>query len=269
MCSQENQMKKPFGRLLLLTITWTFVFSGLAGAQPTYRLAKDLVRLRSDVEQLSSKLELKKEDLRTRLRLLAQQKAELEMELQRETLKLKQLEQEKAKQQQRVAAVQKSGKEHKPAVIQGSELIKSTIQTNLPFRTEDRQADLERLVDQLNGGLLSAEAAVGRLWSFIEDELRMGRESGIYQQVVTLGGKRVYADVLRIGMVMLFFKTRDDVIGRAVRRKSGWAFVPYDGTDEHDRRSRKLVLELFDSFKKQIRSGFFELPNALAKGGQS
>jgi hypothetical protein len=38
-----------------------------------------------------------------------------------------------------------------------------------------------------------------------------------------------------------------------------------------DKDSEKAILELFHTFKKQIRAGFFEIPNALphlSQGGQ-
>jgi hypothetical protein len=64
-------------------------------------------------------------------------------------------------------------------------------------------------------------------------------------------------------MVMLFFKTGDGRVGHAVREGSTWT-----ARTLQDAEDRKRVLHLFDSFKKQIRTGYFEIPNALPERRQ-
>ncbi|MFB6373638.1 MAG: DUF3450 family protein, partial [Bradymonadaceae bacterium] len=97
-----------------------------------------------------------------------------------------------------------------------------------------------------------------RLWQFVEDELRLSRENGMYSQVIELGGEEVLADVARVGMVSLYFKTEDGRVGVAERTDEGWRWQ----TIRKEKQKRRIE-KLFESFKKNIRVGYFELPNGL------
>jgi hypothetical protein len=132
------------------------------------------------------------------------------------------------------------------------------VQTTLPFRTSDRVAELEKLEGQYRSGLLSAPKAVGRLWAFMEDEFRLTRENGVYQQTIIVDGEPQLAEVVRIGMVMLYFRVGEDTVGRAVQKDGTWSYETFKSSEEE-----KAVISLFQSFKKQIRAGYFEIPNAL------
>jgi hypothetical protein len=66
-------------------------------------------------------------------------------------------------------------------------------------------------------------------------------------------------------MVMLFFRTRDGRYGMLRGKKDGAGYEPV--LLEAKERWRP-VARLFDAFKKQIRTGFFVMPNALAGGGR-
>ncbi|MEM1010181.1 MAG: DUF3450 family protein [Myxococcota bacterium] len=98
------------------------------------------------------------------------------------------------------------------------------------------------------------------MWQALEDELRLGRENGLYKQVVVLEGRSKRVEVARVGMVMLFVKTSGGQYGAAHCVKGKWHFLLYT---EAQRRARRQVAQLFDGFKKQIRTGYWSLPNAL------
>jgi hypothetical protein len=57
---------------------------------------------------------------------------------------------------------------------------------------------------------------------------------------------------------MMYFRTKDLRYGRAVPSAGGWRFELLESATEQER-----VARLFDSLRKQIRQGYFELPNAL------
>jgi hypothetical protein len=221
-------------------------------------LASELSRLRGEVETLSADLELKKEDRKARLRSLASQKTELEMELQREELRLRQLKELRGKQKERVARNEGRKSALRPAIVDAIDIVRKAVEEGLPFKREERLADLDKLEKQLGDGTLGVPNALARLWSKIEDEFRLGRESGLYKQAIPLGGGEVLADVARLGMVMLYFRTPDDRYGRAVKTGSGWKFELYEGDED-----AQHVRVLMDGFKKHIRVGYFELPDAL------
>lgn len=221
-------------------------------------LAKRLAALRSDVEELSSQVENKKADIDARLRSVRSQKADLEMQIQREETRLKQLRQAVEKHRERIEAQKKTQKDLQPAVVAAIGDVRQTVAKSLPFKREQRLAELDKLDEQLDEGLVSPQKATSRLWQFVEDELRLARENGLYRQIVEVDGEEVLADVARVGMVAIYFKTEDGRVGMAKQTDEGWQWQKLDGEEDH-----KRVNNLFDAFKKNIRVGFFEVPNPL------
>ena len=74
-------------------------------------------------------------------------------------------------------------------------------------------------------------------------------------------GENVLVDIAKLGTVFLFFQARDSRFGMAKRLSDGgWKYETVDDTNDIER-----IKNLFDSLKKQIRQGYFELPNPLRK----
>jgi len=76
--------------------------------------------------------------------------------------------------------------------------------------------------------------------------------------VVRVAGEELLVDVARVGMTMLYFRTKDGRFGRAIKGAQGWSYRLFERPEQ-----REQVALLFDALKKRIRVGFFELPNAL------
>jgi hypothetical protein len=60
-------------------------------------------------------------------------------------------------------------------------------------------------------------------------------------------------------MVLMYFQTSQGEFGKAIHANGEWSYVV-----THDETEKKQISGLFDSLKKQIRTGYFELPNTLA-----
>lgn len=249
------------GRLFPVSLA-LLIPAAAAWAGDQDKLAVELSRLRGEVEALSCELDAKKEDHRARLRSLASRKADLEMEIQREELRLRQARATRAKQRDRVSRIEKQKHALGPVLREALDLLRKATRDGLPFQLRGRLADLDRLESQLADHTLTSPTVLARLWSKAEDEFRLARENGLYKQVIEVGGEEVLADIARVGMIMLFFRTPDDGYGRAVRTGDGWAYRLYRDEDDIQR-----VATLFDSLKKRIRTGYFELPAALPGGG--
>lgn len=226
-------------------------------------LARRLATLRGEIEELSAQLGSKKDAYRAQLRSLAEQKADLEVQLRREGLRLEQLKSAKVRQQESLGDQGTLGEALRPVLLDGIHELKKIIRTGLPFRVAERIGDLQKLETQITSGLLKPQDAAYQLWQTYEDELRLTRESGLYRQTIELDGRETLADVARIGMVSLYFHTHDQRYGQAERKGGKWNY-----TTVESRPARKQLAQLFDSFKKQVRVGFFTVPNALAKAGQ-
>ena len=104
--------------------------------------------------------------------------------------------------------------------------------------------------------------AANRLWAFIEDEFRITKDNAIQRQTIDLDGEKMLADVAKLGTVMLLFRTDDGRFGTVRKDGMSWRFEVADNEDD-----QKRIATLFDALGKQIRQGFFELPNALIAGG--
>jgi len=253
---------KNAANIALTSLAVSFSFSAslaLASDTQIEGMAKDLIHLRGEVEELQAKIDNKKETHKNRMGSLAVQRTDLETQLQRQSLELKQIKSSLKEAQQRSSKDGIEGKDLKPLVINAISDIKKSIASGIPFKTAERLAQLSELSDQIELDLLPAHKAVNRLWAFVDDEIRLTKESGIYRQPINIDGKDVLADIARIGMVLMYFQNGDDTFGKVVKVNNEWLFVRV-----YDAKERTQVSRLFDSLKKQIRSGQFTLPNSLA-----
>lgn len=232
-------------------------------ADDVSQLAARLSALRGEVEQLAQELNNKSLDQKNQLQSLARQRADLELEVKREETRVQKLSSSIAKQRAEIQAEKAKGDRLVPLFESELADVKAYVTASMPFRQQERLSALEKIDEQYKAGLLTPARALQRLWSFVEDEFRMTRESGLFKQTVRVDGQEVLAEVIRVGMVMLFYRTDDDQVGKLARKDGGWEFESII-----DPERQRQVLDLFGSFKKQIRVGYFELPNALLEAPQ-
>lgn len=248
-------MRKSVSTTLLLM----FVASTASAAERDYEtLAAELARLRSEVESLSTEIQDVQSEKRNKLRNISNQRAQLEAEIQREELRVKQLRQSLEEIRERVRQQGELQRELKPSVLEAIEVLRAPIRDGIPFRTSERLAELDKLKKELEDDIVAPSNATARLWSLVEDELRLARENGMYAQTIALNGEDVLVDVARVGMVMLYFRTPDEEFGYAARDGSDWTYVLYDSSV-----AIQQAEAFFDSLEKRVRVGFFELPAAI------
>ncbi|MBN1337062.1 MAG: DUF3450 family protein [Deltaproteobacteria bacterium] len=218
--------------------------------------ASELARLRREVETLSSEIAASKEDTRARIKAVEAQVMEVEVQLRREELRLSQVRGEVDASRAELARSSTRGETLTPALLESIRRIRTAVDFSLPFHLAERQAELDRIQDQLASGLISPEGATARLWAFTEDELRLTRENGLDRQIVPLDGQEVLADVARLGMVALYFRTDGGLYGTAVRSAEGWTWKAL--TLREDQRA---VESFFNKVAHGVRSGDFTLPD--------
>jgi hypothetical protein len=145
-------------------------------------------------------------------------------------------------------------------LLQQVYLLRQQVDKGFPFKVGERLAELDEIESQLSGGVLTPQRAFNRLWAFVEDEMRISRENAIYSQSIYLDGSNVLVDIAKLGNAMMYFRTKDLHYGRAIESESGWHFELLTDSKDQERTAR-----LFDALRKQIRQGYFELPNALPR----
>jgi hypothetical protein len=240
-----------------LIVIALLAFGGVAHAEePVDSRPAELAKLRREVETLSAEVLARKEEERARLQALEAQSLEVEVQLRREELRLAQLEGEADARRAELAAHTGASDELRPVVASAIASIRKAVSAGLPYHLTERQAELDTLADQLDQGLVSPEQAAARLWAFTEDELRLTRENGLDRQVVPLEQGEVLADVVRLGMVALYFRTDGGLVGTARQDAGGWKWVTFASRDD-----AMAVEELFQKMQHGVRTGAFTLPN--------
>ncbi|WP_080521698.1 DUF3450 family protein [Methyloprofundus sedimenti] len=250
---------KIFKISYLVCISICMAWLGNANAEEHENLAKSLSKVRGEVEELQMQFDLAKENHHNQMSSLASQMTDLGVEERRQNISIEKLQQslEKFQQESQKAAVSNDGL--KPVLIELITRYRVYVRNGFPFKVEDRLSDVNKLESQLNNNLIDAKKVVNRMWAFIEDEIRLSKENGIYQQTIELDNEKVLADIAKLGTALMYFQTGDKRVGMASRKSDGnWQYLETTNNQEIEQ-----IAMLFDSLKKQIRQGYFELPNPL------
>jgi hypothetical protein len=221
-------------------------------------MAESLMKLRAEVEQLDSSIADEKDTFKGSMKSFRLQKNDLEAMVAREDLRMKQLTAEMGKVKKEVQEAGKNSVGLKPLVLEALARLQARIQTQIPFKTSDRIDDVTRIEEQLKKDEITAQKALALTWNSYGDAIRMSKENGIFKQTIELNGQDRLADVARIGTMMMFFMTPNDEVGYVVKDQQGWQYKQAINKEEMEQ-----INVLFDAFKKQIRTGYFTLPNAL------
>ena len=221
-------------------------------------MAESLMKLRADVEQLDASINDEKDTYKAGMKSLLRQKNDLESVVAREDLKIKQIERELDKVRKEIKEAGKNTEGLKPLLLDALSLMQTNIKGAIPFKTQERLDDIEKIKSQLDSGLVTPQKALAMTWNAYGDAIRMSKENGIFKQTITIDGQDRLAEVARIGTVGMYFKLPDNTVGSVVKDSTGWYYKAAIAKKEQDQ-----ILALFDSFKKQIRSGYFTLPNAI------
>ena len=220
-------------------------------------LADQLIKLRGEVETLHDDIESRQQQHRNRMASLSQRRSELEAQIQRQELALKKIEREVGELRSKAKTIDEESAALRPVVKTVTQLMESYVDNSLPFTIAERKSELQQIPGKLERGELTTPRAINQMWTFVEDELRLCRENGIFRQTITIDGEEQLADVIRLGMTMLFFRSGDGDVGRAVKTNDAWTFQTLAGDPA------QKTDNLFDEFERQVRTGYFTIPNAL------
>lgn len=221
-------------------------------------MAESLMKIRADVEQLDASINDEKDTYKAGMNSLLRQKNDLESVVAREDLNIKQIERELDKVRKEIKEAGKNTEGLKPIVFKALDMMQENIQASLPFKTQERVAELEKIRAQLKADLITGQKALALTWNTYGDAIRMSKENGLFKQTISIKGQDRLAEVARIGTVAMYFKLPDDTVGYASKDAKGWFYK-----EAVSKKEQEQILALFDSFKKQIRSGYFTLPNAI------
>jgi len=235
-----------------------FLIAGASLMANSDNMAESLMKLRAEVEQLDSSIADEKDTFKGSMKSLRMQKNDLESLIAKEDLRMKQLSAEMGKVKKEVQEAGKNSVGLKPLVLEALERLEARIQTQIPFKTTDRVNDVSRIKEQLSKDEITAQKALALTWNSYSDAIRMSKENGIFKQTISLNGQDRLADVARIGTMMMYFSTPNNEVGYVVKDGPNWSYRAVVSKEQIDQ-----INALFDAFRKQIRTGYFTLPNAL------
>ncbi len=221
----------------------------------TDQIINNLIQLRGQVEDLQAELQILKAEHTQSMSYLNTRKTELSANIDRQQLQIKQAQAQVVELQEKVKTLGLDSEQMMGDVMNMAANIKQGITTGIPFKYSERNSVIDDITRDLAGRKITSQHAINRLWAFLEDEMRLARENAIYSQTIELNGEQILVDVAKLGTVLMYFKTRDDRYGHAVKNNNTWQFNLLE--QEQDKQA---VAQLFDSLKKQIRQGYFTLP---------
>lgn len=262
-------MKSKLKKVTLVIFCGIVTFNASAKSTSTRNenslttLAKKIVELRMEVENLNSELMASKTELQSKLKGKGSRIANLEVQIGQEDVRKKQLQEKLDAIKEQISKVKK-GEDLTPLVKSNIRRIKENIEQGLPFQMEKRVKDADDIFEKLNGGVITAESALGRTWALYEDELRLTRENALHRQTIVLNGSEKLATVAKVGMMQMYFHTIDNKVGIVQKSPEG----KYIYVEETDETRKNMIFSLIDGLKKQIRYGRYDLPVAMNSGGQ-
>lgn len=254
--------------LVLISCFSAFVLLSSIGAQESdmtnerlSNMAEELVKIRSDVESLYTKVDFRKVEIQEELKNLISKQRELERKdemyeksIADQTKKVDELNQSI---ETKVAVQKKYFDVTEKILLNAQDYLK----TSIPFKKTERNGEVKNLVEELKNKEVTPDKVLSKLWSMQEDEIRLTSDIGVYSQNVDIDGSNKLVKLARLGMVLIYFKTIDDQIyGYATKSGEEWKYEAVS-----DKKQVENIQYLFDCLEKKLQTGFFELPNPFNK----
>ena len=224
----------------------------------TQALSAKVIELRKEVELLNDEYKTEREKVLNELKALSIQKAELASNIRNEEIRRDQLDEKIGKLKKEISQSSIESKELTPILVSGMTSLKEYVEGSLPFKKKERLESISKLEERLNKKEISATKAANQLWAMIEDEKRLARETSLHKQTIPIGEKMHLAEVVKVGMLFLYFKTDAGKVGLAQQENNEWIYKTF--TDEEKQRQ---TLAFMESLKKQIRTGYFAVPTEI------
>lgn len=246
-------------------IVWFVALSTLLSNTLLYaneNMVKSIMKLRADVESLYTKIDENRDAFKSQMKSYTMQITDNEAQINRLQTSLKLTEQNIHKRQEEIKSLRLKGEDLKPLILQATDQLLKEIKRGIPFKIEERVAAVMKVKKEMQEGTTTQEKALALLWANYDDTLRLTKEIGLFKQEIEIAGETKLAKIAKIGSIMLYFSTPDHRVGYVKKVGSDYRYLI-----EKDEEQRVKIVKLFDALQKQIRTGFFTLPNALLVRG--
>lgn len=227
------------------------VLTPMAFAKDYAELTQTLVDLRGEVEALNQEFQLEKNDREQKLKNQGLFIADLETQIKREQTKIEQAQLKKKELEEFISLNSNSNQEFKSLVLKMGEELSEKVVEPIPFMRDKRREALAQIKERYLQGRLNEKQALSQYWQFVEDELRLSKENGLFLQTDMIEGELHRLEIAKLGSFVFYFKTTDGRVGKLTQKE------PVFYTDS---TYQKVVHDLFDSLKMQMRTGLYQIP---------
>ncbi len=234
-----------------------------ADARDIQALGKDIANLRVEVERLAAEVRIERSQAMLELRTLEARKGEMELMLDAEQVGLQELKAETGRLRDTLDGDAKQNELLAEQVQKSLALLKTYIQTTLPYHKSERVAAVDSLASSLQSGKDDAQMAATKLWRLYEDELQLTHDIERGEVVVAFENEERLVPAARIGMVALFTQLGEERYGRVVRYG--------DGSFKHELLTEFAHIQdlrkLFKALERRVHEGEYVLPLLAEDGG--
>ena len=231
-------------------------------ASTNEKLVNSIINLRGDVENLYTSIKENKQRYNATMKSLSMQVTDSQAQINRKTTSMKLAQHELEKIKQKIKQTSSGDTQIKPLVIDALALLESSINEGIPFMVKERVADLKKIKSDLEENLITNEKALSLAWASYDDTIRVTKEIGLFKQQINFKGQDVQVRIAKLGSVAMFFSTPSNEVGFVVNNAGEYEYKHITNPEDI-----KKIVALFDALQKQIRTGYFELPNALVLQG--
>lgn len=245
---------------------WALAVTTMLASTSVYakdNMVNSIMKLRSDVESYYTKIDENKDAYKAQMKSYTMQITDNEAQINRLETAIKLAEQNIEKTQADIQTFTSKGEDLKPLILNAIALLVREIKAGIPFKVDERIAAAMKIKSDMTEGSITQEKAMALVWANYDDALRLTKEIGLFKQDIQLDKETTLAKIAKIGSVMMFFATPDDKVGYVKKEGNDYRYVVEDDEEE-----RAKIVHLFDSLQKQIRTGYFSLPNALILRGE-
>jgi hypothetical protein len=242
--------------LVSLTLA-TFLSTSLC-ASSDEDMVKSIMKLRGDVESLYTQIDENKEAYKAQMKSLALQSADTDAQINRKSTSIKLAELELQKVKLKIANTSTESFELKPLINEVYTKLERSIKEGIPFKIEQRLSAIKKIQNDLDENTITQERALALLWASYDDNIRLTKEIGLFKQHITLENNKILAKVAKLGSVMMFFEAPDSRVGYVTKADGSYSYKVVNNEEDV-----KQIKTLFDALHKQIRTGYFTIPNAI------
>ncbi|MDX1812947.1 MAG: DUF3450 family protein, partial [Gammaproteobacteria bacterium] len=170
-------------------------------------ISSELVKIRQQIETLHNEIGFEKDSYKDKMRSYASEKSDLNVRISRAELNIKELQRELKKLTDVNKEKNRDFRKIAPILKVAIDQLRASVKNSLPFKLNQRLQALADIEQRLDANIISPNKAANQLWAFVEDELMLGKSSGIYNETMSVNGQDTLVKVLRIGKVAMFYKT--------------------------------------------------------------